>query len=827
MAQNDALFVRIDNGIHLVLSGNSHLVFKGDTLEFLDGAENDFQDKTENHLSFAGNLVNPPSTFNGSLDFIGSERQEISDNISSSKITIANPKGVEFSGRFEVYDRMTFTEGRIFTTLHNNLLTGFNTEVIGADDSSFVDGPMTIKSKSGRGKHSLFFPIGKEDRYKPATIFLSQEDESSFAYKGEVFLTGRPKLDFPKNLEENDLEGYWKFSNGNISNVDSMVIELRVETDDGITNSKLVHIARADTNDSIWESLGGKDIDNVHNDNVRSELSFTELGFFIIAQDFPLSFDQEILPNYIYTDISESPDSNTAIISFNDTSFFKEAFFLYKGISDNIWEKRNTDIDKKNQKISFTLSADSDPIGLAYYFQLIDTDNNEQNTDTTYAHVMHNNGLDYSIQTGHRKSSYNVVSFPLDSKTHNGKVSEVFSSLGDYSKRRWRLFSYLESEFTELKNPNDVIEPGKGYLLASRKVGNFNSGLGTTVLVTQDEPFEIQLKPGWNLIGNPYLFEIFWDDILENQSGISSDIYGYSKNWDIEESRKIPPLEGRLICVTEELSLKISALKNPNAKRKTNPLIPVTHPLDNNHWEIHLKLESKEVDRLYPGLGMHPQAKFSFDQYDILNPPSLGEILDIHFIDPEFSLATFGRNIVPTSQSHIWNFHVETNQKDKLITMSWQNDYFGKNNLELILFDQSTQKRIDMRKTNRYLFNPKKSRNFQVYFGNSEFIEENLKPSQIHFGDPYPNPFSKKITLPFSLPVSSENYQVEISIFDLKGKLIYTLVQGEFSGGVHQSVWNGQDHNGKPLPNGFYIVRLIVKTKYTHKVLTNRLVLQK
>jgi len=64
----------------------------------------------------------------------------------------------------------------------------------------------------------------------------------------------------------------------------------------------------------------------------------------------------------------------------------------------------------------------------------------------------------------------------------------------------------------------------------------------------------------------------------------------------------------------------------------------------------------------------------------------------------------------------------------------------------------------------------------------------------------YPNPFSEITTIEYSL--QSDSY-VELSVFDLSGKMIYQLEKGYKSAGLHQS-----GINGNVLPSGVYYYRL-------------------
>jgi len=71
----------------------------------------------------------------------------------------------------------------------------------------------------------------------------------------------------------------------------------------------------------------------------------------------------------------------------------------------------------------------------------------------------------------------------------------------------------------------------------------------------------------------------------------------------------------------------------------------------------------------------------------------------------------------------------------------------------------------------------------------------------------YPNPFNPETTIRFTLKKSGF---VTLSIYDLQGKLVRTLVEGERSVGSYSVTWNGTDDQGAKVSSGSYFYRLHV-----------------
>jgi len=69
----------------------------------------------------------------------------------------------------------------------------------------------------------------------------------------------------------------------------------------------------------------------------------------------------------------------------------------------------------------------------------------------------------------------------------------------------------------------------------------------------------------------------------------------------------------------------------------------------------------------------------------------------------------------------------------------------------------------------------------------------------------YPNPFNPETTISLSL---KDTAPVKVEIFNLKGQLVKTLVNGTLPAGKHNLVWKGMDNNGKAVSSGVYFYKM-------------------
>ena len=80
-----------------------------------------------------------------------------------------------------------------------------------------------------------------------------------------------------------------------------------------------------------------------------------------------------------------------------------------------------------------------------------------------------------------------------------------------------------------------------------------------------------------------------------------------------------------------------------------------------------------------------------------------------------------------------------------------------------------------------------------------------------------PNPFNPNTTIHFELAQPSE---VEVSVYDVMGRKVRVLVEGERAAGLHAPVWDGRDQSGRQVSSGAYYVRLITEGKIDRRKIT-------
>ncbi len=78
-------------------------------------------------------------------------------------------------------------------------------------------------------------------------------------------------------------------------------------------------------------------------------------------------------------------------------------------------------------------------------------------------------------------------------------------------------------------------------------------------------------------------------------------------------------------------------------------------------------------------------------------------------------------------------------------------------------------------------------------------------PHDFNLSQNYPNPFNAGTIINYVLERDS---RVEISVYDILGQEIVTLIDEEKSAGQHQATWSGIDSDGKSVASGVYFYKL-------------------
>lgn len=78
-------------------------------------------------------------------------------------------------------------------------------------------------------------------------------------------------------------------------------------------------------------------------------------------------------------------------------------------------------------------------------------------------------------------------------------------------------------------------------------------------------------------------------------------------------------------------------------------------------------------------------------------------------------------------------------------------------------------------------------------------------PKDFALGQNFPNPFNPETEISYELPGQS---QMTITVFNLMGQRVRTLLNSRIAAGRHTVRWDGKDETGQSVPSGVYLYRM-------------------
>ena len=81
---------------------------------------------------------------------------------------------------------------------------------------------------------------------------------------------------------------------------------------------------------------------------------------------------------------------------------------------------------------------------------------------------------------------------------------------------------------------------------------------------------------------------------------------------------------------------------------------------------------------------------------------------------------------------------------------------------------------------------------------------DGIPSASVLYGN-HPNPFTPATSISFAIPASE---RVRVSVFDIRGRLVRTLVDDVLEAGPHDLPWNGTNQWNEPVGSGVYFYRL-------------------
>ncbi|MFC1556443.1 T9SS type A sorting domain-containing protein, partial [candidate division KSB1 bacterium] len=347
-------------------------------------------------------------------------------------------------------------------------------------------------------------------------------------------------------------------------------------------------------------------------------------------------------------------------------------------------------------------------------------------------------------------------------------------------------------EFDGLYNQVDSLVPGKGYWL------NLADQLATTVTGNSLDNLSITLNEGWNLVGT-VSSDIPVFNIQQNPPGSIASIYGFDRGYKIVYDMLF---QGQGYWVKARNNATITFASSAFAAPKHGTVLAQTDHIASDYTQkLSLSFTAGSVNRMIDlFIGDYPNTRALNDDFELPPKPPSG-IFDVRieeertnglskaFIDGkgyrEKAIALsvpFGANRVTVR----WNS--DALEPDRYFLT----DGFGGvlfKDVDLAFSNELTVPAAGLTMLKFVLSGPEKTVTGYDLYGN------------------YPNPFNPTTEISYYL---KESGQVKLTVYNVVGQEIKTLVSAYQPSGKYTVQWDATDKYGYQVAGGIYIYKLNV-----------------
>ena len=407
--------------------------------------------------------------------------------------------------------------------------------------------------------------------------------------------------------------------------------------------------------------------------------------------------------------------------------------------------------------------------------------------------------VDEAFQDAEKSSSYKLLSLPGSS---NLPVAETFSGTAGQD---WFVFrdngilsadssTYLEAYDMSLPEVYSFT-PGRGFWGLSAT----NWQVPTTQSTLPIEPsciHTIELKEGWNTIGNPFNRDIPWANIqqLNELYLLNSPLWSFEDGlgrWQADTT--LAPYKGYYFYTSSPLSLKIPYLDTGADSPPPSP---------DEYISMHAVLEKDTLSTTRVDFNENVSA--DLDALDRFAPRNAFQPVSMQFLleeDPNRGLYSESRSYLPDGQRLLLNVHNATTDTAYVelgdVTLSSEPG--------ILLVDPELDAVYNL-SDNPQTRVPQLpgSKNYFLIVGDnpvSSQTDEYPLSAQVTLSQNYPNPFKANTTIDYSLPRAE---WVRLEVYDVLGRKVDTLVDAFQEAGPHSAVWDGSLN----IASGVYVYRL-------------------
>lgn len=402
-----------------------------------------------------------------------------------------------------------------------------------------------------------------------------------------------------------------------------------------------------------------------------------------------------------------------------------------------------------------------------------------------------------AVTEGSTAAAYHIVSFPLERT--DGSIAPLFAPMGVYNPRLWRLYGLERGAFRE--QYEDLVtsreaETGAAYFLISRYPAFLPNAAGTTVPTTEGMAGDgtriggWDLDAGWNLVGNPYGFDIGRSALRFEDGSPVVEMWAYDGAWRPADT--LPVFGGVAIYAPAPGKLRLSENESGGFSfaPRTIALPEKRAAGSRTAWALRLRLDGAQGGDHENSLGVHPEAMMGIDSFDRHEPPRIPGGVSLAFIPPDGEgNAQLASDIRPDDgEGSEWRCIIQSDDAEA-ITLKVEGRHLLPAGYGVLCVDESGGGVYAMRADSvlELAVHPGR-RSLRFTVGTEEFLRSRTgmaeaAPVPVADLSVYPNPATGPATLRFRL---REAGTVTIVVHDALGRRVREMALGPLGEGWHE-----------------------------------------
>ncbi len=361
---------------------------------------------------------------------------------------------------------------------------------------------------------------------------------------------------------------------------------------------------------------------------------------------------------------------------------------------------------------------------------------------------------------------------------------------------------------------------GVGYFLYSRQQASL---LGDTQ-IDLNRAYLIPLQEGWNMIGNPFPFNVPWaacEIEIVGAGGLTRRL-GLAEAVEQEIIRpqlyRYVPLTGAYTWRTAPLGELLAwqahwvkALKPctlivpPVGSQRSRPHDATLPAEPNDGWLLQLTARSAEREDSSLFLGVSQTAREEIGREDVEKPPAFQSYLMTRLEHPH-TRAALAQDLRPAAQrAQRWEVVVETDAPEAEVELLWKQVRAAPSHVRLTLIDAVSGARVNMLQSSSYRFRMGAEQRRRLIIEATPARRAALRITHASATKTRGGEFLIQYTL-------SAEATTSITVRDAAGKVIRQIPAQSRSRGAHSVSWNGRADNGVAVPPGSYQVHITATT---------------